>query len=115
VEILAQLPDLAYEDPRKAKAEELGIRVAALDEAVKRARRRKADGAEGETSLNPPPRLEPWPEPVDGTELLSGLVTEIARHIAAPEEDALAVALWARLLMTSTGTVASCQSRAVTV
>lgn len=37
---------------------------------------------------------EPWPEPVDGTALLTELVRTFARYVALPEGGATALALW---------------------
>jgi len=38
--------------------------------------------------------LQPWPDPVDGEDLLDDLVALIEEHVALPNDAAIAVALW---------------------
>jgi putative DNA primase/helicase len=38
--------------------------------------------------------VEPWPEPVDGADILAGLVRVNARHVVLPKGAATAIALW---------------------
>jgi hypothetical protein len=40
------------------------------------------------------PEPEPWAEPVDGTELLAGLVEQIQRYVIVSDHAALGAALW---------------------
>ena len=47
----------------------------------------EARGVEFET-------IEPWPEPVDGDELLFELSAEIRRYVFLPNEAVIAAALW---------------------
>lgn len=57
----------------------------------------------GENGVEPAPEqgteialadVEPWPDPVDGDELLRELVRTISRHVALPEGGATGIALW---------------------
>ena len=68
------------------------MRVAALDQEVERRKPSRRAGAKGKALDLPEP--EPWPEPVDGAELIAGLVEQIARYVILSEHAALAVALW---------------------
>ena len=70
------------------------VRLAALDQEVERRtpRRRRTAAPKGKALDLPEP--EPWPEPVDGAELIAGLVEQIARYVILSEHAALAVALW---------------------
>jgi Protein of unknown function (DUF3631) len=102
IDELARLDPIAYARRRKKAAEDLGvdeagedIPVGALDRAV-RARREEIDQAAAK--MEPPDHghwiVQPWPEPVDGAELLSALVARILRHFAITKHQAIAVALW---------------------
>lgn len=91
---LAALAPLKYEQCRKMEAEKLGIdRVAVLDAEVKKRRGDGESGAKGRAiELYEP---EPWPEPVDGAEVLTKASNAIQRHMVIRREDADACALWA--------------------
>jgi putative DNA primase/helicase len=90
---LAALPPHEYERVRKAEAKRLGVRVAMLDATVKAAQPQE-EGPSGQGSPIELPEIEPWPEPVDGAELLSDIVAQIRRFIVLSPTAALAVALW---------------------
>ena len=71
---LAALSPIEYDRVRQAEADALGVRVTTLDAEVEKVRRKLAgDGndSQGEAVLFPD--IEPWPEPVDGGELLTDL------------------------------------------
>src|SRR5262249_8555157 len=91
---LANLPDLDYDRERKSVAEKLGVRTQTLDEAVKKLR------PSGPTDIGPQGRSlnlsdpEPWPEPVDGENLLNDLVNAINRYVIMDATSAHSVALW---------------------
>jgi putative DNA primase/helicase len=89
---LAKLSLLQYDRGREAAAERLGIRLATLDKAVACAR------GEGDTALQGRalrlPEPQPWPEPVDGDDLLQDLVKVIRSYVVVPPGEVLAVALW---------------------
>ena len=90
---LAALPELEYEQVRKAEAKRLDIRTAVLDKLV----RHECSGDEGDhlqgrrIDWNEP---ELWPEPVDGQALLTDITGLIRRYVDMPHEKAVAVALW---------------------
>ena len=89
---LAKLALLAYEQVRDREAQELGIRVSALDKAVARYRGE-------EPGDDDPPALienvEPWPDPVGGADLAEAVRRELLAHVVFPAEaDADAATLW---------------------
>jgi putative DNA primase/helicase len=90
---LAALPELEYERVRKDEAKRLNVRVSALDKAVKQARPKdEADGRAGRRiELH---EVEPWPDPVDGAELLDALLVQLKRFLIADEMQLIATALW---------------------
>lgn len=87
---LARLDLLSYEREREDAAARLGIRVSALDRLVD-ARRQGLQQDGGSEFLAP---AEPWPEPVDGTELFNDLCDVFDRHVVLSESAILACALW---------------------
>ena len=88
---LADLPPLDYDRVREAEAERLGVRVGTLDKEVSRVRRENQD-ARGKTGMFP--EVMPWPDPVDGVELLDEILATIHRHIICMRETAISAALW---------------------
>ena len=88
---LAALDPVEYDRRREEAADQLGCRVTSLDRSVSRRRPRSGSAAPRKLELPDP---DPWPEPVDGVELLDGLVAAISRYVALPEHAAEAVALW---------------------
>jgi len=92
VERLAKLKILDYDRIRKTEAQRLGVGVSALDEAVKRKRASHASSTESEACLGE--ALEPWPEPVDGSQLLLTLIEALRAHVILPKHAYLPVALW---------------------
>jgi hypothetical protein len=92
---LAGLSPLAYERERETAAEKLGIkRVTVLDDLIKD-ERRDASGTKGQGKAIDLPPIEPWPEPVDGAELLTETVAAIVRYMVMPDGAAEIVSLWA--------------------
>lgn len=87
---LAALDTLAYERERKTVAAALGIRASVLDEVI-RARRQVQQPSDGGLFLKDP---EPWPEPVDGAELLDELGATAKRYVSMPAGAPEVVALW---------------------
>ncbi len=90
---LAALSPLEYDSVRVDEAHGLGVRVATLDEEV--GHRRKApnpEPAEGQGSRWPEPT--PWPEPVDGAALLTGIADFVSTYVHLPTPAASTVALW---------------------
>jgi hypothetical protein len=84
---LRKLPRLEYEKHRKEFADELGVRVGALDQMVHRS---KGD----ERDFLPHWNVEPWPEEVDGDALLDELRNHFTRYVVLPDEADVALALW---------------------
>ena len=85
---LAGLTPLEYEKRRRKEAETLGIRAGALDKIVKTVRKKTSD--EGLKLPEP----DPWPEAVDGDDLLDQLVELFHRYLALPKGGAELLALW---------------------
>ena len=86
---------LEYERVREAEAEKLGCRVTILDELVAN-RRPPSVSATGELqgrTLNLPD-VEPWPEPVNGAEVLHEAAETCSLYVALPAGAADALALW---------------------
>src|SRR5689334_3058352 len=90
---LAALNPLEYDREREAAAKKLGVRVAALDDAV--AARRKPCKSQREASAPSLPTPDPWPEPVNGAEFLTSIADAVRAYIVAEPAAADAVALWA--------------------
>jgi Protein of unknown function (DUF3631) len=90
---LAALPAIEYDRKREKVAKELGIRVGTLDAEVDKLRPdQDTELRAGRALALPLP--EPWPEPVNGAELLKALASAITRFVVIPWEGAVAVALW---------------------
>jgi putative DNA primase/helicase len=96
VERLAKLKILEYELVREAEAARLGIkRVTALDEAVKQKRTELAKAREDhEAQRDIAAELEPWPDQVNGSDLLRTLIDAVRAHVVLPDHADLAIALW---------------------
>ena len=73
---LAAMPPMDYDRVREVEAERLKVRVSTLDKEVEMARRRghqtQAGDADDEFLIDP----EPWPEPVDGADLLDRMTAD---------------------------------------
>jgi hypothetical protein len=89
---LAEKSGLDYERGRKAAAEELGVRAAAIDSEV-RARREDQQVA----PLYGHWVVEPSPEVADGDALLRDIIRRIKRHVIISDDGALVAALWIML------------------
>lgn len=92
---LAGLSALEYDRVRDSEAKLLGVRTATLDKTVARKR-----GGGGEAEYEGVGRTftlevpEPWPEPVNGAEVLGALTNAVSRHIALSPVASNAIALW---------------------
>ena len=93
VERLAKLKPLEYDLERVAEATRLGVRVTTLDDEVKKRRARYAAANTSSQSVVGA-KIEPWPEPVDGGELLLALIVVLRTYVILPEHAYLPVALW---------------------
>jgi putative DNA primase/helicase len=87
IQRLSKLTPLQYDQVRKEEAKALNVRPATLDGAVRNARN-------GGPEDVPFEEVEPWPEPVDGAELLTGIAATVRRFIVCEPQTAHAVALW---------------------
>lgn len=86
---LAKLSPLEYDTVRAKEANSLGVRVATLDVAVCKAR-----GTEKQSQEEMFLSIEPWPEEVDGGNLLDEIRSTIKRFITSTEEVIIAATLW---------------------
>jgi Protein of unknown function (DUF3631) len=91
---LAALPPLDYEREREPAAERLGCRVGILDQLVEDARTTQNQLGSGQGRPLLITEVEPWPEPVAGTDLLNELSTTIRRYVVIDEHAADSIALW---------------------
>ncbi|MGE4401819.1 MAG: DUF3631 domain-containing protein [Desulfobulbus sp.] len=91
IRYLAGLSAIEYEQKRRAVAEALGVRAAALDRAVKEA----GKGQDGEDLPFDEPN--PWPDPVEPGQLLDDIAATIQRFIVCSDDVARAVALWSAM------------------
>ncbi len=91
---LAALPVTRYELVRQDEAKRLKVRASFLDKMVAQAR--GADDAQDDQQGRPLnlPVPEPWPEPVNGAQLLADLRDFFAKHAFLPRGAPHALALW---------------------
>jgi Protein of unknown function (DUF3631) len=94
IERLAKLSPAEYDRQRKSAAENLGISLKALDAEVKATRTENGD-TKGQGRPLELPTIEPWPDPVNGTDLLDNISHAVERYLVLPEGCAEALALWA--------------------
>ena len=85
---LAALPVIEYEKQRKKAAQEIDVRVVALDREVSKLR---ASNSESSGQAMKFEELEPWPESVDGADLLNEIVSVLRCYIVLPEGAAEAI------------------------
>ena len=89
IQRLAALPVHEYELCRMPEAKRLKMRASVLDTEVKSARPQDDKG--NDLGLTEP---DPWPEEVDGDDLLDRIVDGLRRHVVMPPHVAEVVALW---------------------
>jgi putative DNA primase/helicase len=92
---LAALSPAEYDRCRETEAAALHIRVTTLDAEVERLRR--WTGGNDSTLQGCPidlPDVEPWPQPVDGAEILEAISGTFSEYLALPPGAADAMALW---------------------
>jgi hypothetical protein len=90
---LAKLSLVEYDRERPDAAKRLGIRANTLDMEVK-ARRTESAETKGQGRSFEVPKIEPWPDAVDGAVLLSEVTSAIRRYVVMPDGVAVIVALW---------------------
>ena len=88
---LARLSPGEYDRARQPEAARLGIRKETLDTEVAR-RRPLSDDAQGRAVHLP--AVEPWPEPVNGAEVLDQVSARFTHYLVLPPGAADAIALW---------------------
>lgn len=91
---LAAMPLLDYERGREKEAERLGCRVTVLDSLVeaKRPPKPRADTLQGKAVTLT--AVEPWPEAVNGSNVLGALAERFTRYLVLPAGAADVIALW---------------------
>jgi hypothetical protein len=92
LERLAALSQVQYEHERKGAAKRLNVRASILDRLVEAKRPTTDDGKQGRAISFPEPG--PWPDPVDGAELLDGIAAAIRSHVVLAEHARDTAALW---------------------
>ena len=94
IESLSSLSKMDYESKRLEAAEALGFRVSVLDELVAgmRPKETSEDGLQGREIVIPD--VEPWPEPVNGGEVLKRVIERIELYLVLPPGAAVVMALW---------------------
>jgi len=97
VERLAALSSTDYDRCRDAEAKALGVRVGTLDKLVAVLRGEAESDTAGQGRAITFEAVEPWPEPVNGADLLDELAALASRHLILPDHGAVVVALWATL------------------
>jgi len=88
IDRLAQLSPLEYDKVRQAEAKVLKVRASTLDAAVSEVR--KAEQEQRSMFAI----VEPWPDEVNGCDLLDELSTTIRTYIVMPKHAPETVALW---------------------
>jgi len=85
---LSRLSPLQYDQVRRKEAKELGVRPSTLDAVIREARKG--------TVIDDLPfaGVEPWPDAIDPTQLLSDIAATVRRFIVCDREISHAVALW---------------------
>jgi putative DNA primase/helicase len=76
----------------RATAKEFDVPIAAVEQAVKRA---KPTDTKGQGRPLEFPGIEPWAHPVNGAELLTEICTAIRQYLVLPSGSAETLALWA--------------------
>jgi putative DNA primase/helicase len=90
---LASLSPLHYDAQRKEAAKRLNIRVGTLDSIVERLRS-QTDSDDLQGGALAIPETIPWPEPVDGEQLVRDMRANIRKHVVLNDHQALAAALF---------------------
>ena len=93
LERLAGLSALEYERQRQDAAKRFGVQATRLDRLVKERKGKEPEA--GQAAALPFEETEPWPEPVDGAELLDEIEAAIGRFIICDPPVLTAAALWA--------------------
>ncbi|NVN90162.1 MAG: DUF3631 domain-containing protein [Desulfuromonadales bacterium] len=85
---LSRLSPLQYDQVRRKEAKELGVRPSTLDAVIREARK-------GTIPDDLPfAEVEPWPKPIEPSQLLNDIAATVRRFIVCDREISHAVALW---------------------
>ena len=87
---LAGLDPLDYECRRQEEAAALGLRVSVLDAEVEKLRP-KPEVEDGPEYFGD---LDPWPDPVNGADLLNKILATIRRFCVLPDHSDVLIAAW---------------------
>jgi putative DNA primase/helicase len=88
IERLSKLPFIEFERARKEEAKRLGIRATVLDKMVNDKRPKEKKNSFG--VFDP----DPWPDPVDGADLLDDVSKLVARFLICADDERVAITLW---------------------
>ena len=89
---LAALSPIEFDRAADKEASAMGVNVGTLRTEVAKRRGKANDNAQG--SAVELPDVEPWPDPVNGAEVLSAVAAVFSRYLALPPGAADALALW---------------------
>ena len=90
IDKLALLSPLDYDLVREEMAEQFGVKLGALDKEVASRRSKKIEQKPKAYAVP----VEPWPDRVNGRELLDDLTKTFKRHVILPIGGARTLALW---------------------
>ena len=91
---LVKLPAIDYARQREPAAKRLGITLKVLDAEVKAARAENGD-TKGQGRPLKLPMIEPWPDAINGSNLLDDICDAIERYLVLPDGGPEILALWA--------------------
>ena len=91
---LAAMDEADYLVCKKEEANALGISLTDLERMVKKERRNAGGSDTGSGRIVAFDDPEPWPEPVDGSELVEAMVRGIKKYASMGDHQAVACALW---------------------
>lgn len=94
IEKLAASTPLQYEHERTNAAAKFKIRTTALDKLVDTARKKNSTDETLQGRRLEFLEIEPWPEPVNGAEILSDVADAFSRYMSLPNGAADILALW---------------------
>lgn len=89
---LISLDSVTFDRKRKELAKALGLRSGTLDEFFKQSRPEGTDTLSG--SALEFPEVEPWPDPVNGVDLLDEIRELFRKHIVLSKEGLTIITLW---------------------
>ncbi|SEK08217.1 hypothetical protein MAA5396_04766 [Marinovum algicola] len=91
IAVMAKLSPVEYDQAREAFAKEHKIRLTTLDAEVEKLRPYEDRRTDGNSDFE---EVEPWEQPVNGSDLLHTLVTTIERFCVLPDHAAPLIAAW---------------------